>query len=488
MQNETTDTIAALCTPLGTSARAIIRLSGDQAFTVVNRIFTPDVNTTKTGARGVSAGTLQIELAGESLPCPAVVYYMPGPASYTRQDVAEIQLPGSPPLLSALLAQLSRGGVRQAQPGEFTLRAFLSGRIGLAQAQAVEDIIRAQNESERRTALARLNNGLSARLTRWRQTLLEVAGILEATLDFEDEELEAGLESALFDRLTKLATECHTLANKAQTHAAEEDGMRVLLAGLTNAGKSSLLNRLLQRDAALVSSERSTTRDRTTHRLRLGRYLLQIEDCPGIDHTPAATTDTAPTLATIASNHARSHYATCPVLLLVVDAQSRLPANPDATTELREFFEALPPCRVLLLYNKCDLSEKTEQEITTLPATLRENTVAIRKIAHRTAQIDLFEECYCSARTGYGVERIRSALLRLAQDDPAPGSGLTRREAAELVTAAEHCTAAAKALADAPELAAVELRASFEAVNRASGDHYSEDILSSIFARFCIGK
>lgn len=513
-----TDTIAALCTPPGSSSRAIIRVSGDRAFAILAHLFRPapqtpsnasapdgdasnnsnagthqsagngtgvgtcdsDTEGTRWRARGLLHGEVLLPLPGGTVPCPALLYRLPAPASYTRQDVAELMLPGSQPLIHALLGELARRGARAAHPGEFTLRAFLSGRIGLAQAEAVERIVRAESEAERRAALAGLDDGPHRRYVRWKRSLLETAGLLEATLDFEEEELEPGLEAMLQERLHALARECGALAAQAAVDAARGDGIRVLLAGPTNAGKSALLNRLLAREAAIVSPERSTTRDRTAHPLAIGRFNFRLEDCPGIDDS-AVDSPFAQTL----SQQARAHYAAAPLLLLVADAQ----AGP--TPELAAFFQTLPPCRAILVCNKCDSGEPDVAVPSPPPFdNVADHCAAIESLARANAALTLLGVYRCSAHTGYGIDALREGLLSCAASDEASErvAALSQREAAELDEAARACVMAAEILPVAAELAATELRLAHDAVSRASGEGYAEDILAGIFSRFCIGK
>lgn len=465
MSHEVQDTIVALCTPPGNSARAIIRLSGGSSFDFVRRVFTPRVPLTgkRQTARGHLCLTLKSRLSPPVPRCPAIAYYMPAPASYTRENVVELQLPGSQPLIGAALRVLTGLGARLARAGEFTLRAFLNGRIDLGQAEAVERLISAESENERREAVCRMHSGISADIARWRGALTEISGTVEAALDFEENDIDTDIESSLRARLEALAAECAELARLAREERPESGGLRVVLAGLTNAGKSSLLNALLGREAALVSPETSTTRDRTVHTLHDGFVSLQVEDCPGVD---AAGTG----LAALVSDRARAQHAGASLLLLVVDAAA------GATAELADFLRALPAVRVILALNKSDLATDEARE-------------AVDRLVRLTPQLTLAGECATCAIYGDGVGQLRDLLFAEVGADTGRGGGVfSRREAGEIARAAEHARAAAELLPVAHELVALELRCAYECFSRACGQGYAEDILANVFSRFCIGK
>ncbi len=462
------DTIAAICTPPGNSANGIIRISGSGAFSVINKIFTSDdVASLKNKKRSCLIGkmSLAFKLEGRELTMlsPAMVYFMPAPASYTCEDVAEIILPGSQALLSAALKMVCSHGARIAGAGEFTLRAFLNGRIDLTQAEAVERIIDAETEAGRREAIKRVGGQSARQLAEWRRRLLEISGTVEAALDFAEEDIDEDIEFDLAEKLALLASECSELTEKCARHQPEENGIRVTFAGLTNAGKSSLLNALLGEEKVLVSAERSTTRDRISFPLEIERFQFSLEDCPGIDSA-------VNTIAAAASEHARNQYAASPLLLLVLDSAQAVNA------ELNDFIRRLPVCRVILVYNKSDLSGGKYNN-------------ALRDALSSNASLVITSEVSVSALTGDGVEQLRRLLFDEAMGDMSIGGGLlTRREAMEIDAAAGHCLAACSLIGEGLELAAVELRLAYEAFSRAGGEGYAEDILENVFSRFCIGK
>ncbi|HMC10679.1 MAG TPA: GTPase, partial [Pirellulaceae bacterium] len=256
------DTIAALASAVGPGMRGILRISGPATKAVLEGLFTP-------GSAGEApfpqstpwchAGVLRI--AGINQPVPVDLYFWPNRRSYTGEPLAELHTIGSPPILEAILAELFARGVRASQPGEFTLRAFLAGRIDLTQAEAVLGVIDAQSESELATALNQLAGGLSSQIIRLRGDLLDLLADLEAGLDFADEPIEFVSHVSLVGRLGLARDVVTELFERATQRTRSSPKPRVVLAGPPNAGKSTLLNLLAGGRAALVSETAGTTRD-----------------------------------------------------------------------------------------------------------------------------------------------------------------------------------------------------------------------------------
>lgn len=464
------DTIVAIATPPGSSAAGIIRLSGPDAFSIVPELTRADDESacTPPAAWGVTFERLWLPLsAGGSLApeiyeCPCRVFWMPGPRSYTREDVAEILLPGASPLLHAAMREICRLGARVAEPGEFTLRAFLNDRIDLAQAEAVERIVNAATEADRREAISRLAGDLSARIGKWRSELLRLAATVEVALDFEEEDLGEDVLSGFEETLVRLRDGCVDLAESGGRHRPVEEGVSVVLAGLTNAGKSSLLNALTGEDRAIVSDEASTTRDHHRHRIILGDIPFILEDAPGYD--PAGDG-----LSRLASDRGQARIAAAQVICLVLDSGE--PVGP----ALREYIAGLPGERVVPVLNKADLSPRFS---------LAELDELIRVRVHEPIRV--------SALTGENVDALCQALraVALGELSTQPAGQVGAREAVELTSAARHMDAALNRMRDGAgvELVAEEVRAAHEALSRGVGEGYAEDVLNSVFSHFCIGK
>jgi len=465
------DTIYAPCSPPGQSLAAIVRLSGSEALAAADGIFTADNGTPLREAAGgdVISGTVSLPFSTR-LPCPALACVMRAPASFTREDVVEFHVPGGAPIVRALCRALAAQGLRPAEGGEFTLRAFLHGRIDLGQAEAVEQIVCANSEDERRAAVSRLSHQLTKSIGDWRARLLELSALLEASLDFDEEEFAADRREEMLFSLRKIAGDCRELAAKSGGGVVGK-GARVALAGLTNAGKSSLLNRLCGYEAALVSPEKSTTRDLLEREIVLGRQQVTIADLPGFD--------LGDDIATGLSRRTGTQLQTFGVVCLVADC-----ADENSFEELRGMFSCLHGAVVIPVLNKIDLLPDAEklfqakQMLSDLIAGETGNTPA------RIIEL--------SAVTGEGLDSLRheiEAAIVATLSTTSSGS-LSAREAAELAVAATACTQAAVLLGNGHglELVAEELRAAYEAMSRATGQGYAEDILENIFSRFCIGK
>ncbi|MCD8352126.1 MAG: 50S ribosome-binding GTPase [Planctomycetaceae bacterium] len=433
-----------------------LRLSGDNAFAILGAV--SDIsNAPGPRTRCVVESVMRVPLAGDVLSCPARVLVMPAPATYTREPMAEIHLPGSPPLLQAALTALVDAGARAAAPGEFTFRAFRNGRIGLGQAEAVERLIRSTTDAERRQALSRLGDREGAAIRRWRDDLLDIAARVEAVLDFSDEELEPGIEADL----AGLAEQLTASARARGDHTPERAGRRVALAGLTNAGKSSLFNALLGEDAVLVSEDASTTRDSIRRPVVCDSIEVELSDNPGFDpDTSGQGGDAATRGGKVTGGD--------DIVLWVVDASRHLDKR-DV-----EFASSLTG-GVLLVLNKSDLPPRTDAH----------QAAALLDGAEAT----LLGDIAVSASTGDGIVALRTEIARLAGALSGDG-GWNRRELLELAAARECCRRAAAdlSLGNRLELAAEELRHGVLCFSRMVGEGYAEEALGRIFSRFCIGK
>lgn len=461
------DTIAQIGSPPGRSGVGAIRLSGEAAWDILSKT-TRDLDAALAApVRRVAACRFlaDLPLPGDArrgrapVGCPARVFIMPAPASYTRENVAEIHLPGSPPLLKAALATLVRHGARPAAPGEFTFRAFRNGRLALGQAEAVEAVVRAGNAGERRRALSRLGGAGAARARAWRERLLDIAAEVEAALDFSDEELQDDAVPGLDGLAEELAA---AGADIARADRDTSSGLpHIAMVGLVNAGKSSLINALLEKDAALVSSRASTTRDSLRHEVRWHGGVYVVSDNPGYHPGGEGGGGRA---AARAFDGLGGEDLACWVL------DGSRPLDHDD-----ERFASRLTNPVVLVIAKCDL-----------PRAFPPERVMALAAAHNVSVIRC---CEVSAVAGTGLPELRECLARNAASLDG-GAGWSRREVLELAAAAECCRLAAAELAGAArlELAAEELRRGLAAFSRMLGEGYAEEALGRIFSRFCIGK
>lgn len=463
----TEETIAAIATPLGPGGLGVVRVSGPGALAAADRVFR--------GAAPLAAAlshTLHhglIHDAGNPLD-DAVAAVFRAPRSYTGEDVVEFSCHGSPDLLRRVLDLCLSRGVRAAGPGEFTQRAFLNGKMDLAQAEAVALLVSARSEDARKWSLDQLRGGLSRRLADLRRGVLGLLAQVEAGLDFAEEEVPDLSREELRRGAGDLGASLSRLLDTAPRGRIFRDGLQAVLAGRPNVGKSSLFNALLGHDRAIVTDVAGTTRD----------TLQEFFEADGL---PAALTDTAGLRATaepVESQgvaRARKALETADAVLWVVDAEN--PFTEEDITVLRSF---PPAANVLAVLNKADRVPVRDR------APLLER--ALRAAPGRTAVLT-------SALTGEGLADLRQGLARsvLARNAAARDAGdgptlLNDRHVALAREAAQSLGAAAEAAraGEPGECAALELRRALDALDRITGRGVPDEVLHEIFSRFCIGK
>jgi tRNA modification GTPase len=446
------DTIVALASAAGGSVEGIIRLSGPTVVDVLQRVWkNPIVARSAT----VLTGSLHVKSEYHSdVSLPSMVYLWPTSRSYTRQPLAEIYLPGSPPVRT-----LCQSGARLARPGEFTLRAFLAGRLDLTQAEAVLGVIEARDAAELHTALTQLAGGLSHQLAALRNQLLDLLAHLEAGLDFVDEDIEFITRADLQAQVAAAAKTVQAIADQLQSRGeTSATAPRVVLLGEPNAGKSSLLNALAGSAAAIVSPIAGTTRDYLVRNVTFGQQNLQLIDTAGIEAVAASDA-----IATAAQDLAHDQHATADLQLLCVDASQPL------STWSREQLAVASVTPRLIVLTKCD--QPTDSKSLSLPSP-----------ALRT-----------SALTGDGIAELRSVILAALQQQ----AGETRAVTSTAIRCSASLQAAATALQTAADLSAnhaseewiaAELRLALDELGLVVGAIYTDDILDRVFSRFCIGK
>ncbi len=451
------DTIAAIASAPGGALRGILRISGPAAVQIVETLFSA-YGTRQTNSQRPTCQRGTFHLPRNLGPIPTTLYLWPTTSSYTRQPSAELHLPGSPPLLEAALETVCHAGARLARPGEFTLRAFLAGRLDLTQAEAVLGVIDAGSRQELDAALSQLSGGLAKPLAALRGQLLDLLAELEAGLDFVDEDIEFISRADLSQQLASASTAIQTLAN--QMHSRGESGLlpRVVLAGLPNAGKSSLLNALAGENAALVSEIAGTTRDFVTRRATFGSFECLLSDTAGLAPVaPSAGADAA------AQTAARRQIHQADLLLLCLDASQPLADHHQPK------FDELPSSKHFIVWTKSDLSRLT-------PPT--DDTTSIHTSSH----------------TGAGLAELKSRIAAHFADratDAHAVIGTADRCRDSLHRAAESLARARSVLVEelyAEELVASELRLALDELGLVAGVTYTDDILDRIFTRFCIGK
>ena len=432
------DTIVAVSTPQGIGGVAMLRVSGPQALSLALQHLSVD-NLLPRHATYCRFDDLDDVVA---------VYYQ-SPHSYTGEDVVELSCHGSQYLQQALLVALTESGARMAEPGEFTMRAFLGGRLNLSQAEAVADLIDAVTPVQHRLAVSQLRGGYAERLKALRKQLLDLTSLLELELDFSQEDVEFADRTHLRHLLRILSAELRTLITSFTMGNALKQGIPVAIIGSPNVGKSTLLNALLDDDRAIVSDIPGTTRDTVEGMLTIGGITFRLVDTAGLRETTDA-------IEKLGMERSRKAYEEAIVTIHVYDDErdiGRLPLEMDGK-------------RHLVVLNKCDLHQHKNEDI-----------------PHNT---------YCiSARTREGVEQLKQALLAEVADQVADEvllCNVRHRDAMQRVLSALEQVDQGLADGVPADLVAVDLRDALYHLGTITGDVANNEILGNIFSRFCVGK
>ncbi len=438
------DTIAAIATPPGQGGIGVIRISG-QSLTAFTQAW---FDRTLPARQAV---LLPFHDGEGNLLDEGLAIYFPAPHSYTGEDVLELHAHGNPLILAALLRRCHLLGARTAEPGEFTLRAYLNEKIDLAQAESVADLISANSEMAARSAMQTLHGEFSKRIHSLVDTLIELRAQIEAMLDFPEEAIDFMANLKIMARIDRLRQELQSIRRLSGQGKILRDGMRVVLIGQPNVGKSSLLNRLAGDELAIVSDQAGTTRDTVRETLVLRGVPVQVIDTAGLRETSDTIEQQGIQRTWAAIDQANAG-------LLLVDAQHGLTAHEQQI--IARLPERLP---LLTVHNKADL----------MPV-WPEATGA---------------DVYVSAKTGEGLDLLQDRLLAMAGWQGAESSQFMARERhLHALDLADTCLAEARQQEDYLELLAENLRHAQESLNRITGDFSADDLLGEIFSRFCIGK
>ena len=447
-----TDVVFALATAPGRAAVAVVRLTGSGSRTVLEAVAGPAPPPRQARLRRLRGAD------GEVLD-QALSLWLPGPESYTGEDSAELHLHGGAAVVESVSQALLDAGARLAEPGEFTRRAFENGRLDLTQAEAVADLVDAETQGQRRQALAQLHGDLSRRYDEWRETLLGALSTLEAAIDFPDEELPHDLAVRARPPLERLAAELDAALEDASRGERIREGFRIAIVGAPNAGKSSLFNRLLERDAAIVTPIPGATRDVIEAPLVLAGFKVLLADMAGLRPTVEP-------IETEGVKRARAWAEAAGLRLWVVDSAA-------GDGAWREAADLARPGDVLVL-NKADAAAGSDDD-------------SARAVAddRGLATVRL------SAVTGDGLDALR-VLMRAATVRALSGAefpAATRiRHRVRLEEALGHVRRALAVMAEGAELAAEDLRLAGRGLGRISGRIDPEEVLGRIFSSFCIGK
>jgi tRNA modification GTPase len=465
-QKVVVDTIAAISTPPGRGGIGIVRLSGPLAASIAEKLVRlrqplehgrarlADVLDPAPGERGEEARIDE-----------AVVTFFAAPSSYTAEDLVEIAAHGSPVVLEMLLRRALALGARMADPGEFTQRAFLSGRIDLTQAEAVRDLIEAQTLTQARQAASQLGGALSHRVQPVKQGLVELIALLEAGIDFAEDDVDVAPAEEIARRIDALTPPLVALEASFARGRIVHDGLTMAIVGRPNAGKSSLFNRLMERDRAIVTATPGTTRDTISERISLDGIPLELVDTAGLREAGEEVEQLG---------IARSHEALADASLVLVVLDATQPLN----EEERRLLAVVNGRPALIARNKCDLLAAQSPPATTTTA-----------ISHAGPAIPILAT---SALTGEGIPALRERIVALstggAAAEPGMLTNLRHHQAVAAALAALADAANANAGAIPHEMILLDLYRALSALDSLTGQTTPDDILNLIFSTFCIGK
>lgn len=463
MRAQRNETIAAIATPPGQGGVGVVRISGPDARTVLEKLWRGRTPVARFEPRKLYLG--EVVDVGSCVNLPAgrqadhgsrldrvLAVHMPAPNTYTGDDVVELSAHGSPIVLERLLAACCAAGARVAEPGEFTRRAFLAGKLDLVQAEGVADLIAATSERAARVAAEQLAGRLSERITAIGDALAQLRAFVEASIDFPEEELGTLAEESVEARLAGVLERTRALSATCREGRLLREGVRAAIVGPTNAGKSSLLNRLVGSHRALVHESPGTTRDVVEESIDIGGTVVRLRDTAGLR-------DTTCEVEAMGTQRTRSEIEAADLVLLVLDGSRPLDENDRAALRATE------GRRVITVLNKSDLPRA----------------------------VDLEGAMHLSALTGDGIEALCVRIAATAGIDPglADGAVVTNvRHGAALDASAHAMAEAIDALrASAPlECVSQHLQAAQSKLGEITGAITTDDLLDRIFSRFCIGK
>lgn len=439
-------TIAAISTPTGIGGIAVIRLSGDEAKSIAERFVKPLTD------HQVVYSPFVVD--GETLD-EVMATYLQAPHSYTGDDTVEIACHGSLYIQQAILQQLLQAGARMAEPGEFTRRAFINGRLNLSQAEAVADLINSTSEASNKLAISQLRGGYQQKLKTMRQELLDLTALLELELDFSQEDVEFADRSRLLTLTETIESEASRLVESFRTGNAVKNGIRVAIVGEPNVGKSSLLNALLDDDRAIVSNIPGTTRDTIEDTLTIDGHLIRFIDTAGIRQSDNP-------IEQAGIDRSRKAAKEADVVIYVQDATDcqSTPNIPDTQAT------------VIIAQNKCDLLDY------------------INPSTYQHTNISTYKHINISAKTGMGLEELKQAIVTPFKEvgDSAMLTNLRHYEAMKRLLDAIRLVKQGLQSETPSDLVAIDLRDAIHQIGTITGEVTTDEILGTIFSRFCIGK
>lgn len=456
------DTICAVATPIGEGGVAIIRISGENALNIASKIFVPknkcDIKNMKTYT--MRYGNI-LDLKNEEIIDEVILSYMKAPSSYTGENVVEINCHGGVVSTNSVLNEIIKAGARLAEPGEFTKRAFLNGRIDLSQAEAVMDIITAKTELSMKAAMLQSKGALSREISDLRKYLLNVLALIEYAVDFtEDDEdiVDDSLILQIKDGVNKTIVKIKDLLENADEGKIIRDGLNIVIVGKPNVGKSSLLNALLREKRAIVTDVPGTTRDVIEEYINLDGIPVRITDTAGIR-------DTEDVVEKIGVEKSKEKIEEADLIILMLDTSR------DMDEDDRIIINKIKDKKYIVLLNKVDLDARISQDI-------------INKLSNKIS---------ISAKTGKGIDDLKKEIKKLFFNGEINSESLiisNSRHKQALYRALENCDAALNKVNanEYLDLISIYITSAMKALGEITGDELEEDLLNKIFSEFCVGK
>ena len=455
------DTICGISTPIGEGGISIIRISGNKCLDIMDRIF-KGVN--KSSVKEMKTYTMRYghiyNVENNDVIDEVIISYMKGPKSFTAEDVVEVNCHGGVTSTNRVLQEIIKAGARIAEPGEFTKRAFLNGRIDLSQAEAVMDIIRAKTDLSMKSAVMQSSGYLSREINKLREYMLNTLALIEYSVDFteDDEEVDESIPIRIMEQLSKAKTEMNMLLKNADEGRIIRDGLKLAIVGKPNVGKSSLLNALLKEKRAIVTDIPGTTRDVIEEFINLDGIPVKVIDTAGMRETDDIVEQ-------IGVEKSREKMNEADLVIFVLDS-SRVLDDED-----REIIERLKDKKYIVLLNKVDLESKIdEKEIKDL-----DNIIRI------------------SAKSGFGLEDLKSRIKDMFFDGEVDTESLiisNSRHKQALYRALENCQLAEEKVKanEFLDLISIYVTTALKALGEITGSELEEDLVNKIFSEFCVGK
>ena len=454
------DTIAAVATAMGEGGIGIVRISGENALEILNKVFC-SVKKSPVENRKLSYGFVEDNFTGEKID-EVMAVYMKAPHSYTAEDVVEIQCHGSIVSLRKILALVLKNGARLAEPGELTKRAFLNGRLDLSQAEAVIDLIKAKSDKTFDVALSQLEGSFSKKIKEIRADLVDILVNITVNIDYPDEDIEVITYENLISGLAAVKTKVDSMLATADTGRILREGLNIAIIGKPNVGKSSLMNALLRETRAIVTEIPGTTRDTIEEALTIRNIPVKLTDTAGIRHTDDV-------IEKIGIEKSKESFNKADLIIFMVDNARPL------DDEDREIIEYIGDRKVIVIINKTDLESKLERD-------------EIEKMLTGAILIE------AAVAKDQGISIIEDEIEKLVFD------GRVKQNDSMMVTNVRHkalLEEASSALKDASSMAEagealefleIDVNRAYEALGEIIGEAVNENIINEVFARFCLGK